>query len=348
MSFPCRLEVIPRSLLAVALLFFAAVAAGPALALTAQEVNEASFKTKAPAREGIDPAVLRAQVLLDRVRFSPGSIDGRDGENFQKALDAFATANGLKPVGKLTPEIWDKLAASSEGPVLVSHTITKDDVKGPFLDKIPKEYEEMAELDSLGYLSPDEALSEQFHLSPALLRALNPKAKFEAGEEITVAAARPDPKSRQAAKQNASGGGPAKVAVSRIEVDKSARALRAYDKEGHLVAMYPASVGSEEKPAPSGKFEIMAVAVNPTYTYNPDYAFKGQKTKKKVEIAAGPNNPVGAVWIDLSAESYGIHGTPEPERVGKTASHGCVRLTNWDVKDLASMVSKGTQVEFLD
>ncbi|NNM72800.1 L,D-transpeptidase family protein [Enterovirga aerilata] len=311
--------------------------AGAAAALTAAEVNEAAFKPGGPAREGVDPAVLRAQVLLDRLRFSPGSIDGRMGENFANALDAFAIANGLQPAGKLTQEIWDRLVGSSEGPILVPYTIAKEDVKGPFLERIPKDYEEMASLKSLGYTSPEEALGERFHVAPALLKALNPRARFEAGEEITVPAARPDPKPGN--------GGPK---VGRIEVDKARKTVRAFDRDGKLVATYPASVGSDEKPAPSGRFEIRAIAANPTYTYNPDYAFKGQSAKKKVEIAPGPNNPVGAVWLDLTAESYGIHGTPEPERVGKTASHGCVRLTNWDVKDLASQVGKGTVVEFVE
>jgi lipoprotein-anchoring transpeptidase ErfK/SrfK len=315
----------------------------PAAAVTAEEVNGAKFGKASAQREGIDPVVLRAQVLLDRLRFSPGSIDGRTGENFSNALQAFAVANGLKPSGKLTAEIWDKLVASSDAPVLVTHTIRQEDVKGPFLEKIPKDYEEMTELRSLGYTSAEEGLAEQFHVSPTLLKALNPKAKFEAGEQIVVAAPRPESKS--GAGRPAGQKGPA---VARIEVDKKLKALRAFDREGKLVATYPASVGSDEKPAPSGKFEIRAVAANPTYTYNPDYAFKGQKATKKVEIAAGPNNPVGAVWLDLTAESYGIHGTPEPERVGKTASHGCVRLTNWDVKDLASMVGKGTEVEFVE
>ena len=317
---------------------------GPASAVTALQVNEAELKGN--RAEGIDPAVLRAQVLLDRLRFSPGSIDGRNGDNFANALDAFASANNLKPTGHLTPEIFKALVATYEGPVLVPYTISEADVKGPFLKTIPKDYLEMAELDSLGYTSPQEGLAEKFHLSRALLEALNPGAKFDtAGEPIVVAASRPDPGPGGRQRAGSTGAGE-KARATRLEVDKPARVLRAFDAQNGLLAVYPASIGSEDKPAPSGTFEVRAVAVNPTYTYNPEYGFKGQKATKKVEVPGGPNNPVGAVWIDLSADSYGIHGTPEPERIGKTASHGCVRLTNWDVRDLATLVHKGTVVEF--
>ena len=134
--------------------------------------------------------------------------------------------------------------------------------------------------------------------------------------------------------------------MSRIEVDKKQRELRAYARDNKLVAVYPASIGSAEKPAPSGTHKVTGVATNPTYTYNPDYKFKGVKMDKKFDIKPGPNNPVGTVWIALDAPSYGIHGTPEPEKVGKTSSHGCIRLTNWDAEALAKMVQKGTVVEF--
>ena len=131
-------------------------------------------------------------------------------------------------------------------------------------------------------------------------------------------------------------------------MEKSARTLRALDKGGKLIAYFPASIGSQEKPAPSGTHKIERVAQNPSYTYNPKYKFKGVKSDKPFTIKPGPNNPVGAVWIDLSIESYGIHGTPDPAKVGKSYSHGCIRLTNWDAKQLAAMAEKGTPVEFVE
>src|SRR4029077_6097256 len=122
--------------------------------------------------------------------------------------------------------------------------------------------------------------------------------------------------------------------------------VRVLAKDGALLASYPASVGSEEKPAPSGMLKVVRVGRNPTYTYDPEFKFRGVKANEKLHIAPGPNNPVGLVWIALNEKSYGIHGTPEPSKVGKTESHGCVRLTNWDALALAKLVRKGMPVEF--
>ena len=239
--------------------------------------------------------------------------------------------------------------AADDKPVLTPYTTTEADVKGPFLKEVPKTFEAMAELDHLGYTSVQEELGEKFHVSPKLLEALNPGVDFErAGQALTVAAVRPEPEPSAISNRNAVAADGGKAPVVRIAIDKSGHALSAYDAENHLVAFYPASIGSEEKPAPTGSFTIRALARNPTYTYDPEYAFKGVHTKKKITLPAGPNNPVGVVWLDLSADSYGIHGSPEPERIGKTYSHGCVRLTNWDIKDLASLAGKGTKVEFSD
>jgi len=177
-------------------------------------------------------------------------------------------------------------------------------------------------------------LSEKFHGSEALLQALNPGQMFDAaGATITV----PNVRAERTM-----------VKVVRIEVAKQARGVRAFGPGDELVAYYPASVGSQEKPAPSGTYRVRRAILNPTYTYDPKFAFKGVTAKSKVEIAEGPNNPVGAVWIDLTKASYGIHGTAHPETIAKTESHGCVRLTNWDATELARMVSNATVVVFVD
>ena len=252
------------------------------------------------------------------------------GGNTLRAIKAFQRAKTMEPDGKLSDELVQKLRSNYSGELLQRYTITAKDVAGPFVD-VPSDMEAQAELDGLGYENPAEALAEKFHMAQSFLQALNPGAEFAVpGTENTVIVPR---KNKIEGK------------VQRIEVDKATATLRAFSADGTLVATYPATIGSAVFPSPDGAMEVTAVAAAPTYHFNPEGRNWGPD--KKLTIAAGPNNPVGGTWIDLSKDGYGIHGTPDPKLIGKTSSHGCVRLTNWDAAELAKAVSKGTQVDFV-
>lgn len=285
-----------------------------------------------PADAQPDPAMVRAQILLDRTRFSPGIVDGLGGENTRQAIAAFEEANDLTVDGELDAEVFRRLASGDGGAVLIDYTVTAADAAGPFIGTVPDDIAAMGELETVGYANAREALAEKFHMSEALLEALNPGADFgRAGQTIVVAET-----------------GPADIQgeVARIVVSKKENSVRAFDADGKLLAFYPATVGSGELPSPSGSHTVRAIAPEPNYTYDPSRVSYGDG-KSKVVVPAGPNNPVGSVWIDLSRDTYGIHGTPDPAKIGKTASSGCVRLTNWDAEQLASGVKPGVVVEFV-
>lgn len=274
--------------------------------------------------------VLTAQVLLDRSRFSPGVIDGYTGENTRRAIRAFQRENDMEVTGEVSSELLKKLSDGNTDSMFQTYTISEDDVNGPFVD-VPSSMTAMAELENLAYETPLELLGEKFHMDREFLQALNPGADFgKAGTKITVVA--PGDQSL-----------PGKVA--RIEIDKANESVRAYSADGKLLARYPATIGSKANPSPNGTVEVKAIAAEPKYYFDPEGRSWGPD--KKLTIAAGPNNPIGGTWIDLSKEGYGIHGSPDPKMVGKRASHGCVRLTNWDADELARAVNTGATVEFV-
>jgi lipoprotein-anchoring transpeptidase ErfK/SrfK len=276
--------------------------------------------------------LLRAQVLLDRGHFSPGEIDGAFGSNMRQALIGFQQARALPPSGTLDEPTWNALNADT-APTLVAYTVLETDVAGPFVP-VPDDMVAKAALPALGYASPAEGLGEKFHASPALLERLNPgKNLGRAGEQLlvpNVASASPLPR------------------AARIVVSGSRRVLMLQDGAGTTIAQYPASTGSEHDPLPIGTWKIDAVSQNPVYNYNPKLFWDASPGERKVKIAAGPNNPVGSVWLDLSKPHYGIHGTPVPATIGKTESHGCIRLTNWSASEVAQLVGAGTEVVLQD
>lgn len=312
-------------------------------------INAANFTGKLPSGDRLSPLAVKVQVLLDRARFSPGEIDGKFGDNVEKALLAFAEANNLAPGKILTPEIWAKLQSASGDAVIADYVLTDRDVKGPYVEKLPTKMEDMKSLKVLGYTGPKEALSERFHMSQDLLVELNPTAKFDhAGDKLKVVNLPSDKETAKSAQTKSAHIKSSQTKAARVEVDKTRETVKAFAKDGTLIAFYPASVGSEEKPTPSGTLKVVSIDHNPTYRYDPKYKFKGVASTEPFTINGGPNNPVGSMWIGLSQAGYGIHGTGDPSRVSKSDSHGCVRMTNWDVERLGQSVKKGVEVTFVE
>ena len=297
----------------------------PALATPPGEAPAAEHAANAATGLADDDAMLRAQILLARARFSPGEIDGQGGENTRRALEAFQRSRDLTPDGTLGEATWRELDADG-APVLVEYELTDADVSGPF-KPLPEDMMDKAERDALGYESVEEALGEKFQASPALLQRLNPGTSFAAGERIVVP---------QAAAAEPLG------EVATVVVDKSDSVVRLLDADGRVVAHFPASTGSKHDPLPLGEWTIKGVAVDPVFQYNPELFWNADPAHSEATLPPGPNSPVGVVWVDLSKAHYGIHGTPDPAHVGKTSSNGCIRLTNWDVRVLADAVKPGT------
>jgi lipoprotein-anchoring transpeptidase ErfK/SrfK len=278
---------------------------------------------------------VQTQVMLDRAGFSPGEIDGTMGTGTKRALDAL-TKNGGKA---------DALPADA----VTAYRITEQDAAGPFTP-VPADMVEKSKLPALGYASLIEALGERFHASPALLKRMNPNAKFVAGEEIQVPAVSDTvlPVGPPRGRQSDAGAPSGNPAATTVTVRKGSSDLTVTDGTGKVLMYAPVTTGSERDPLPIGDWKVTGVQKDPKFHYNPDLFWDADPSHSKATIAAGPNNPVGIVWVDISKPHYGLHGTPEPATVGKTASHGCVRLTNWDAAKLASLVRPGTKVVFAE
>ncbi|QGN53420.1 L,D-transpeptidase family protein [Novosphingobium sp. Gsoil 351] len=327
---------------------------------------------------------MQAQVVLDRLGFTPGVVDGAIGMSTHNALRGFQLANDLEDTGELDDATRRALGQWSNIPATRVVTIPSEFAAGPFF-VIPKDPQDEAKMSVLGYESLDEKLAERFHTTVAVLKELNanaapmpstsptptptpsetasgatftpqpgPPSYFHAGQQIrvpNVGADRIDPglvtDSAWLATLQMLGVGTVQPKADKIVVDKSAGTLFAYDSAGKLVAAFTATMGSTHDPLPLGDWKILGVSKNPPFHYNPALFWDAKAGDEKAKLPPGPNGPVGVAWIDLSKEHYGIHGTPHPETIGRAESHGCVRLTNWDVARLSQMVSGSTKVSFV-
>lgn len=289
---------------------------------TAKKVNAATWSPKGKIDRNTGT---RLQALLNWHQRGVGPVDGYWGKNTRKAMQSYQKSKGLTVTDTLNDETWQALTSSERlmrEPVLVNYKLTEDDVDIK-TTTIPASAAAKAKLEGMYYESVTEGLAEKFHMSENYLKALNPNASFRAGETITVY----------------NPGNPNTKPVSRVVADKATEALYAYDDENNLVASYPATVGSTATPSPSGTHSVEVKVHEPNYTYTAD---DGSKSI----IPPGPNNPVGVVWIGLSKPTYGIHGSPDPARISRQASAGCVRLTNWDALALLGTIKDDATVEF--
>ena len=288
----------------------------------AQKVNSANWQTGMNINRNTGT---KLQALLNWQHSGVGPVDGYWGKNTRKAMQAFQKANGLTVTETLNTETWQALTKNDKlmaQPVLVSYQLTEADVNIK-TTTIPPAAKEKAKLEGMYYESVTEGLAEKFHISEKYLKSLNPTASFSAGETITVY----------------NPGNPNTKPVSRVVADRVTETLYAYDAQDNLVASYPTTVGSTATPSPTGTHTVEVKVHEPNYTYTADDG-------SKAIIPPGPNNPVGMVWIGLSKPSYGIHGSPDPARISRQASAGCVRLTNWDALALLGVIQNGATVEF--
>ena len=299
-------------------------------AWTLDSLNSAEWSDNLP--EGQFPVYARLQVLLARKFSSPGAIDGRSGLNTTKALSAYQIMQGLSGNGKFDRQTWQALNQDNTTAAFIEYTLTARDIQQPYAKSIPNNYAEQAKMKGLYYTRITEMLAEKFHMDEIFLQQINPSAKFnQIGEKIIVA--------------NISNELPKDIYT--LVAHKGTRQLFIFNAQNKIIAAFPATIGSDENPSPSGTHRIAVITFNPHYSYNPKNFIQADNFTSLL-LPPGPNNPVGNIWIGLSRPSFGIHGTPNPALISKTASHGCIRLTNWDANNLSKIVRKGMTVRFLE
>ncbi|HEX8302275.1 MAG TPA: L,D-transpeptidase [Sphingomonas sp.] len=313
----------------------------------------ASGQTNSSSRPPIDNTILHAQVILDHLGFSPGILDGREGQSLTAALKGFQTSRGMTVSGKLDPATLSALYPYRALRPMRTLTLDVATIAGPYVNPMPKDPEDQSKLPSLAYTRPIEKLAEMFHTTPEVLVELNPGGgEIKPGATFVFPNALPSSRDypselredwrKTLSDLNVDANQPT---GDRIVVDKSEKALKVYNGE-QLVAQFSVTTGSEHDPLPIGTWKVNGADYNPKFHYNPDLFWDAKKGDDPAMLPPGPNGPVGVVWLDLSKEHYGIHGTPEPQTIGRTQSHGCIRLTNWDAARLSLMIKPATPAVF--
>jgi lipoprotein-anchoring transpeptidase ErfK/SrfK len=308
----------------------------------------------ATAVPAVDQSILKVQVILDHLGFSPGVLDGKQGISLVAALKGFQESRGLPRTGKLDDATNQALRPYAAMQATRTLRLTADALSGPYVNPFPKDPEEQAKLPALGYRSPMEKLAEMFHTTPQVLMALNtPQTLLRPGTPVVFPNALPSSRAYDAKLPdhwrktlndlNVDANQPQ---GAKVVVDKSDAVLRVLDKNGKLIAQFQATMGSTHDPLPIGTWKIQGADYNPKFHYNPKLFWDANKDADPAMLPPGPNGPVGVVWLDLSKPHYGIHGTPSPETIGRAESHGCIRLSNWDAARLALMVRPGTPAIF--
>lgn len=325
-----------------------------ASALLATGALAAPAPTPSPTPATPDRNLLHIQVILDHLGFSPGTLDGKPGQSLTAALKGFQAARGLPVTGEPDQATLVALHPYAHWRPTVTVTLDQAMLAGPFTPNIPHDEDAQAKLPGLDYREPMEKLGEMFHTTEATIVALNPPGTpLKVGQKVVFPNALPDARNYPAdakpewratlAMLNVDSNQPQ---ADHVVVSKTDKVLRVYDKQNKLVAQFQVTTGSEHDPLPIGHWKITSEDTNPKFHYNPALFWDAKPGDKKAMLPPGPNGPVGVVWLNLTKEHYGIHGTPNPELIGRTESHGCVRLANWNAARLALMVKPGTPAIF--
>ena len=331
-----------------------------AVAVTAQQPTKPAAKPAAksaaakPADQSLDRNILHVQVILDHLGFGPGILDGRPGISLTAALKGFQESRGLPETGKMDARTLAALKPYAGWRPTKQLRLTQAALAGPFINPTPKEPADQAKLPAMAYRSPLEKLAEMFHTTPQVLIELNsPQTRLAPGELVTFPNALPTSRDYQGEMKpewrqtltnlNVDARQPK---GAKIVVDKSDAVLRVLDANDKLVGQFQATMGSSSDPLPLGNWKVLSISPLPDWKFNPLILKKVPDSEQAQVVPPGPNSPVGVVWIDLSKEHYGIHGTAEPHQIGRAQSNGCVRLTNWDAARVALMIRNGVPVVF--